>query len=454
MGIVARITFLFVFSSLLITTAYAFNVCTESNIQATPAISGTTVVWQDFRTGSLKPNIYCRHLNEQGDFRLCASDNIQETPDIDGNVVVWAENGNIIGYDLANSVRLEICVDTIAKTTPAISGNLVVWAENGDIYGKYLGSGSKFPICTASGTQSEPDVDGDIVVWRDLRNENDDIYGKNLTTGQSIEICINLYNQAKPRISGQLVVWQDYRNDATTQKTDIYGRYLNQTNDFAICTAYEKQSTPDVSGTVVVWVDKRTGFNNIYHSDLSKDWNGTEYISYSITSGSSNIVNPRLSNYSAIWENKSAGSGDIYGAFLTCLTSLSITNPQAEQFISTGEPISIQWQAQPGLIGVVNLEISLDAGLTYGIIAANILNTGSYEWTPEVSNNSENCRIRLSAAADSSVNGISGVFAVAQCSDKLTADLDGNCIVNMADFAAFSAQWIDCGNPYDDSCIK
>jgi beta propeller repeat protein len=435
--------------SLFFSISYGFDICADPNIQTTPAISGTTVVWADSRTGIA--NIYCKYLNEPNDFALSPSSNPQLNPDIDGNIVVWVEDGDIFGYDLSNSSRLEVCIDASTKETPAISGNLVVWAENNngnyDIYGKYIGSGGKFLICGETGNQIEPAADGSIVIWRDARNGNDDIYGKNLSNGQSIAICTNPSNQAKPKISGLLVVWQDYRAKSSTG-TDIYGCYLQQ-SDFAICTVANNQNYPDVCDDIVVWKDG----DNIYYSDLSKDWNGTGYISYAITTGSNTMANPHISNYTVIWENQSVKN--IYGAFVLSsdTATLNITNPQAGQLIWNGKPFNIQWQADPNLIGVVNLEISVN-GEQYRPIATNILNTGSYEWMPEESIASETCRIKVAAVAGHSANAESGIFTIAKCNDKLTADFNGDCTVDTADFAAFSAQWLECGNPYDGNCVK
>jgi beta propeller repeat protein len=430
--------------SFFFSVSYGFDVCTDLNEQNTPAISGTTVVWTDFRLGIA--NIYCKYLNEPNDFALSSSNKPQVNPDIDGNIVVWVEDGDIFGYDLANSECFNVCVDESVKDKPAVSRNKVVWQENGDIYGIDLSGGGKFLICGATGTQSNPDIDGNYVVWQDERGTNADIYGK--IWGQAGEklICTNGEHQKYPKISGLMVVWQDYRNPSTTTGTDIYGKHWNDTDDTPICVAANSQNSPKVCGNIVVWKDAAY---DIYYCDLSVSGHPSVFLA----GGNDIMTNPAVNNYTVIWENQTVKN--IYGAFLLSsdTTVLNITNPQAGQTIWNGKPFNIQWQADPNLIGVVNIEISVN-GEQYRPIATNILNTGSYKWMPDEPIDSENCRIKVTAVAGYSANAETGIFTIAKCNDKLTADFNGDCTVDTADFAAFSAQWLECGNPYDGNCVK
>ena len=44
-------------------------------------------------------------------------------------------------------------------------------------------------------------------------------------------------------------------------------------------------------------------------------------------------------------------------------------------------------------------------------------------------------------------------LAMYQCRPTLTADLTGDCYTDLRDLAVFCLQWLDCGNPFDNSCM-
>ncbi|RKY06463.1 MAG: hypothetical protein DRP56_07360, partial [Planctomycetota bacterium] len=77
----------------------------------------------------------------------------------------------------------------------------------------------------------------------------------------------------------------------------------------------------------------------------------------------------------------------------------------------------------------------------------------SNEITKDV--NSVECFIQIIDAAASGTWDMSdNPFTVFQCEESLTADLTGDCFVDIDDFAEFAYQWLDCGNPHDETwCI-
>jgi hypothetical protein len=74
----------------------------------------------------------------------------------------------------------------------------------------------------------------------------------------------------------------------------------------------------------------------------------------------------------------------------------------------------------------------------------------SHLWESTAGIDSTQCEIHVTAAATSAV---SDLFTIYECSPLLTADLNADCFVDMADVAEFARQWLDCGNPHDAGCL-
>ncbi len=417
-----------------------FTVCNAHNNQRNPAISDHVVVWEDLRSGVY--NIHFRFLEDENDYPVCPSSSAQSTPDIDGKIVVWAENGDIIGYDLVNDIRMEICVDDNVKSSPKISGDIVVWQENYAIFYCNIKELQKIRVCDNGKYQLRPDVDGDIIVWLETTY---DIVGKNISTGQVYDICSTDDEQLDPKISENLVVWVDSRNSETGY--DIYGKYIGDDHDFVICQAPEDQIAPFANGNLVVWSDERLdpSQRQIYLKDIST---GAEL---ALTANSDNLKNPRINNYTVIWENLTVK--DIEGAYLSFATSIDIEAPQAGEMIPAGTVGRIVWNSSPIGAGVIKIEFSPDGGTTYEeLVTAQ--NTGYYDLEIPGDVNSDQCFIKISDAGNPNIYALTGPFTIAPCSDKLTADIDNNCEVDLRDLAILISQWLKCGNPYDQNCIN
>ena len=110
--------------------------------QAAPATDGTTVVWEDYRSGdtrgeaSLAGDIYGARLAGGTEFPVATGPADQRSPAIDGDIVVWQEAGptcapncqyDIRGYNLITGQGFDITSSADDEQQPAISGMLVVW---------------------------------------------------------------------------------------------------------------------------------------------------------------------------------------------------------------------------------------------------------------------------------------------------------------------------------------
>ncbi|MCX5636521.1 MAG: hypothetical protein NTX52_02355 [Planctomycetota bacterium] len=342
-----------------------FPICTNDANQINPAISGSIVVWEDYRNGNW--DIYGYDLSTQTEFPICTNDANQINPDISGDIVVWEDHRydstyrgfyySIYGYKL--STRTEFLVYDMAsyQRDPTIDGNFVVWKEyyttpqgiyKSIINGYSLSGHTKFLI-----------LENELLSYKAFHNL--------AVSGSNIVLWINnypytdgiktydFYNHTffptidgqQSNISGSIVVYQqygykypssiipDYRicyTDFSKQCTGPLSRYIPiGTYYYSHCLTYNDPSpcqsdatchyvegdSPDISGNIIVW-------NNwIEHEDFY----GTAIYGYDIStmtwfpireSSESNRWhhNPAIDGNIVIWEDKRNGNYDIYGARL------------------------------------------------------------------------------------------------------------------------------------------
>jgi TolB protein len=125
-------------------------VCTDPAIQISPAISGDTVVWQDYRNGYFdiddewidNSDIYMWDpLN--GERAVCTGSNDQQNPAISGNKIVWEDyrnghydreeerfvNSDIYMWDPIFEERA-VCLNSREQWGTKIFGDKIVWMDN------------------------------------------------------------------------------------------------------------------------------------------------------------------------------------------------------------------------------------------------------------------------------------------------------------------------------------
>lgn len=433
------------------TLAEVFPITEELKDQAFPRVSGNYVVWQSNQNFNDYHRIYLKNL-ETGVIKEIASTGLyhngvaQTVPDIDGSIVVWQQNGNIMGYDIDANNVFDVCVDSKWKSAPAISGNLVVWSDEGQIYGKYLDQENKFPISVNSTSQYKPDISGTWVVWQDERNNSTngiDIYGKDISDSSStdpdVEICIASDDQSSPRISGQLVVWQDLRQSINT---DVFGRYLDESTDFLICAQTGKQNYPDVCGDTVVWHDTRLGDHRIYYKIATDSGNGT--LIETTSPNSYYYEYPAISGNLVVCQHTNLNK-NIFGSYIPMPSVITIDSPLAGDEYLADKEMLIQWQSSIMPSGNVKIEYFDNENDVNDVIIDSTANDGEYLWDPIAHIDSNDFIIKISDPVYPSSFAESGVFSVIICDPNLTADLSGDCEVDMEDFAEFAKQWLTDG---------
>ncbi len=333
----------------IVSLAAAFNespVVSDPLDQVNPAISGSTVVWQDYRNKEnpaydpsgcnqvrdcTAADIYVRDLSTGSEQRLTTAAEGMD-PDIDGDLVVWRDwnTGKIVVHDLADGTwRNASTMDgTVQMVTPAVSGSTVVWTDYrnsskyGDIYMRDLSRPADEPLSRASTDPAipevkkdkrRPDIDGDIVVWEDWRNayqddwgwwHNPDIYMKNLSTGVEQSVCTDTSDQYSPAVAGNRVYWMDYRSG----NWDIYMLDLATGIESQVTFDHTDQSWPAADGDFVTWKDTRNGNEDIYRLNVVSG------IQEAVTTDAASQKIPSISGSTVVWVDKRAGNWDIYQA--------------------------------------------------------------------------------------------------------------------------------------------
>ncbi len=292
----------------------AFPVCTGAGTEGSPAVSGTTVVWDDNRNGNW--DIYGRDVATGREFPICTAAGDQLNPAISGGIVVWEDErnggGDIYGRDLATGREFPICTSAGEQGAPAISGSTVVWLDtrndNIDIYGRDLTTGREFLVKRGdSDWMAELAISGDTVVWLERSGHYGfDIYGRDLATGREFPICTARGERYSLAISGSAVVWGDWRNG----NWDIYGCDLPTGREFPICTAPDDQVMPAISGSTVVWQDGRYGRMKIAGCDLAT---GRGRV---LPASEGDQVAAAVSDRTVVWYEYQGEVDGIYGATL------------------------------------------------------------------------------------------------------------------------------------------
>ena len=385
-------------------------VCNAGYEQSYPAISGSKIVWQDKRNSTINKSdwdIYMYDLTEQQEHPICVrAGTNQLSPGICGNIIVW--------QDFKNG------------------------SSNSDIYGCDLTGNPDFSICTASGNQSYAVIDGFKVIWRNTSISDTNVYSKILPS--ELISPVYLGNHQNIEISGNTIVW----DTLSGTNLDVIGLDLaSPASPITITSDIANQSCPAINGDWVVWQQQEpNGTYGIYAKNIvSGD-------KYTVCSGQEHLqCNPAISGDLVVWQSGADDVGVILAAYIpppTIPTTVTVSYPEDANVFRSGKASHIDWQTSGGAVTKVKIEVRKDAGSAWSLIAADANNTGTYIWTPAADLNSNQCQIRISAGIGQGLSD--GFFTVYDCPARVTADLTGDCKVDLRDFAEFSRQWLDCGN--------
>ncbi len=262
--------------------------------QRHPASAGGAIVWEDDRDGTW--DIYAGTVTPPpapaptvapSETPVATGLGDQLDPAISGSTVVYedAPNGNwdIHWFDLSSSTGGAVTTNTADQIDPAISGDSVVYADhrngNWDIYLTSLSTLKTRRLTTSKADQRCPQISGNWVVYEDHRNGNWDIYAYDLKAGLERRLTTNAHNQTAPQIfthsfvfetpRGNLVIgnkphvlvaYQDDRNGSS----DIYLYDLATKKERRMTNDPAAQTEPSIGNEEVVWTDGRNGDPDVY----------------------------------------------------------------------------------------------------------------------------------------------------------------------------------------------
>jgi hypothetical protein len=108
------------------------------------------------------------------------------------------------------------------------------------------------------------------------------------------------------------------------------------------------------------------------------------------------------------------------GAFAIATPSLTVTSPAAGAALYAGSPLVITWATNLAATSPVTVELSPDGGGSFGVLAANAPNTGSFAWV--VAGPSTGAAlVRVTIGGPGSMSATSGLFAIAVPSLTVTS---------------------------------
>jgi hypothetical protein len=188
------------------------------------------------------------------------------------------------------------------------------------------------------------------------------------------------------------------------------------------------------------WSPPYSGNNNIYSPE---QWNHAKKYGYV-------LVEIDKLNVKLNWIERHSNDLNIPGIYepnevwsYTVTPKLIVLSPNGGENLSAAAKYTISWKKIEGTkTNYVIIEYSLDNGQTWQKIDGSP-NTGWYEWDSLPHINSNACLIRISDLNNTLISDTSDkLFTISKCRSKLKADLNGDCNVNILDFAILADYWL------------
>ena len=343
-----------------------------------------------------------------------SSNDLQEYPDVDNGVIIWAEyvqnsDWDIYGVDLFNPVVDLIFIATDINTDqymPAIWYDRVVYQDDSlgdwdvkvaDISDANIVS-PNYLITDFSEDQINPVIHGNTAVWQDDVifgvGEDWDIYAADITDPNNAWVFVVdefTSNQQTPTVHRNRIVYQEGSNPNTDiWSADVWLKDIPQYE--SVIEATLDQTAPAVWGDIVVYEHEISATDvDIYARDMSQP--GSE--PFLITNATGLQLDPDIFGHIIVWQDDRNTDWDIYGYNLITKKEFQITTNGSDQ-------------TQPAVSG--SLVVWKDARDD----PANIY----YTW------------LDATDAAD--------------CPNPLIGDANGDCRVDLTDYAAMAQNWLAC----------
>lgn len=195
-----------------------------------------------------------------------------EKPSVSGTRVVWSDyrqgRWDIWLYDSTVGQTRQLTSGIGDKMMPAISGDKVVYvkyseATNADIWMTDLGTGTSFPITEIAGDQLNPTISGQWVAWEDYSNGyTSKIMGFDLVANAGFVVdSSSSISKKRPSASGDRIVYENYARGAAD--ADVWTFDCLTRTKSAVSAEPVNESLPVTDGRYVAWaqVNPGTGYD-------------------------------------------------------------------------------------------------------------------------------------------------------------------------------------------------
>lgn len=249
-----------------------------------PSVSGSRVVWSDYRKGQWDVWLFDNATKTSRQLTSGPGDKVQ--PAISGDTVVYVSygdttSGDVYAYDIPSKTTRCISLDYFGKIAagdqlnPSVSGRWVVWEDYSNSYqpkimGYDLQYNRSLAIDSGYGVpKRRPQVAGNICVYEDypLASGAGDIRMYNFETSTTVAIASSPTDQRMPATDGRWVAWMQW-NGPTNY--DIYAFDTQSgTEPKLVCGDAGEQSVPSVGNGSVYWTDATDGATKLRYASLA-----------------------------------------------------------------------------------------------------------------------------------------------------------------------------------------
>ncbi len=410
-------------------TGAVFEICSEDIDSMSIRAAGDYVVW---RTMAMPGGTLAGYrLSVREGFTISDAEMIDTMGlTMNDRFVAWAQapadpmEAGLRGFDLANREKFVISSEMMGAATLKVGGDYVVWQDgmSQGLLGFDCVSRERFEIVPGNVNGMSITVNDKYAVWSDMMNMR--LYGFDFAEQRLIETgAENIYT---PALSGGFLFW--YYTDMNTMASEVRGFDLATGILFTaapLCQA--GMIAPWAAGDYVVWTDMDAELMNtkLLGARIWKIGNdrcedaiamaaGETYAGDSSGATGTDLTDCGFDDWRDIWHEFRPAVGGEY-----------TINAHSDAFDTTLAAFAACGGAQTACNDDADLQttdsrlvMTLTKGKRYLFRVAGLDGSGGpYELT---------------------VWGGS-------CKTPLKADLTGDCMVNLADFAAFAGQWLACG---------
>lgn len=355
--------------------------------------------------------------------------NPQQHPDIENGIVVWAEDtggdSDIYGVDLSGPQGVLISVAV------------------------YVGSDQDRPAIWNDRVAYQDNFEGDWDIWvTDISDPTRPV--DHLVTHEE---SYYLYDQTHPAIHGNTVVWQSYAvvddgAGGTIEDWDIAAADITQVNNawlYFVDDFADDQAAPAVYRFDIVYQDNSFGDEDLLSADVwLKDW--PQYNEVVSDDAALNQTVPAVWDEMVVYQQETGGGDfEIYARDTSQLDS--------EPFLIAGGP---GLQQAPDIAGHIVVWQDNRNG-NWDIFGYNLITKTEFQITAHGADQTEPAVSGTTVVWTDARTSPTQIYrtkldelTAADCLIPLAADLNGDCRIDLADFAQLAEFWLACAlNPID-----